>query len=249
MGTPIFFLLAIINCQQMKTRLFQSACVTCMQLPFRQIVPALLLAALLSGVSIPLIALEVDQNKAQAVVMQRFGTQGVENLNRWLRLLKMAQTQPEEQQLKTVNQFWNQVATAGEDIDIWGTEDYWATPLETLGQGRADCEDYVIGKYFSLLKLGVEASKLRLIYVRAQVAGQDRAHMVLGYYAYPGAEPLVLDNLTSLIRPASKRIDLTPIFGFNAQGVYVQGAAPRSVEQLSRWRQLLQRMQGEGFSP
>ena len=93
------------------------------------------------------------------------------------------------------------------------------------------------------------AEKLRFIYVRAQVAGSSIAHMVLGYYATPNAEPLLLDNLTGLIRPASRRPDLTPVFSFNSQGVYVGGAPPRSVESLGRWRDLLEKMRKEGFTP
>ena len=136
---------------------------------------------------------------------------------------------------------------------LWSQPDYWATPLETLGKGAGDCEDYVIGKYFSLLRLGVAVEKLRLIYVRARLGGagstQSIAHMVLGYYETPAAEPLVLDSLLDNIMPASQRKDLTPVFSFNAQGVYVAGAQPASVDRITRWRDLLARMKQEGFLP
>ena len=169
--------------------------------------------------------------------------------SKWLTTMADLQGQPEEQQLKEINRFWNRVALAGEDINIWGAEDYWATPLETLGRAAADCEDYVIGKYFSLIHLGVPADKLRLIYVRARVGGASIAHMVLGYYTSPNAEPLLLDNLTGIIRPASQRPDLTPVFSFNSKGVYVSGSAPGSVDRISRWRGLLDKMRSEGFKP
>ncbi|KAG1437658.1 hypothetical protein G6F55_014061 [Rhizopus delemar] len=80
--------------------------------------------------------------------------------------------------------------------------------------------------------MGVPANKLRFIYVRARVGGpassSQVAHMVLGYYATPNAVPLVLDSLISTILPATQRRDLTPVFSFNADGVYVDGkpAAP-----------------------
>jgi len=180
---------------------------------------------------------------------KKYGTKGVQNLEKWLSLLESLQGAAEDQQLKDINYFWNQIARAGEDIHIWGVEDYWATPLETLGKAAADCEDYVIGKYFSLIHLGVPAEKLRLIYVRAQVAGSSIAHMVLGYYSTPDAEPLLLDNLTGLIRPASQRPDLTPVFSFNSRGVYVSGSAPSSIDRISRWRGLIDKMRNEGFKP
>lgn len=194
-------------------------------------------------------ALQLNEQKIRQTAQQKWGAKGTQNLDRWLQTLATLQSIPEQQQLKEINDFWNRIALAGEDIQIWKTADYWATPLETLGKGAADCEDYVIGKYFSLIRLGVPADKLRFIYVRAQMAGSSIAHMVLGYYAEPNAEPLILDNLTSLMRPASQRSDLTPVFSFNSQGVYVSGSAPSSVDRISRWRGLLDKMRNEGFEP
>src|SRR5690625_1221506 len=194
-------------------------------------------------------ALQIDESQLRATAQREHGAQGVNNLEKWLDMVATMQGEPEEQQLEAINQFWNQIAAAGEDIDIWGVKDYWASPLETLGIGAADCEDYVIGKYFSLIRLGVSPDKLRMVYVRAQVAGSSIAHMVLGYYPQPDAEPLILDNLTGLIRPASQRPDLTPVFSFNSEGVYVGGQAPRSVDSIGRWRNLLEKMRREGVNP
>ena len=194
-------------------------------------------------------ALDVNEQKVKQTAQRKYGAKGVQNVDKWLTTMADLQGKPEEQQLKEINRFWNRVALAGEDINIWGAEDYWATPLETLGRAAADCEDYVIGKYFSLIHLGVPADKLRLIYVRARVGGASIAHMVLGYYPSPNAEPLLLDNLIGIIRPASQRPDLTPVFSFNSKGVYVSGRAPSSVDRISRWRGLLDKMRSEGFKP
>lgn len=204
---------------------------------------------LLFWVSASPFALQLNEQELRATAQRKYGAKGVNNLEKWLDTLATMQGAPESQQLEVINRFWNQVAVPGEDIDIWGGEDYWASPLETLGVGAADCEDYVIGKYFSLIRLGVAPEKLRLIYVRAQVAGRSIAHMVLGYYAQPDAEPLILDNLTGLIRPASQRPDLTPVFSFNSEGVYVAGHSPRSVDSIGRWRNLLEKMRREGVHP
>src|SRR5699024_6466180 len=156
-------------------------------------------------------------------------------------------------QLNEVNEFWNTYIVGDDDINIWGKEDYWATPLETLAKGVGDCEDFVIAKYFSLVRAGVDPEKLRFIYVRARIGGPSSsttiAHMVLGYYTTPAAEPLILDNLSASIRPAGQRPDLKPVFSFNASGVYVPGAQTRSVDRIGHWRDLLSRMQQEGFQP
>ncbi|MGN1056871.1 MAG: transglutaminase-like cysteine peptidase, partial [Comamonas sp.] len=139
----------------------------------------------------------------------------------------------------------------GRDEQLWGSSDHWATPLETLGKGAGDCEDFVIGKYFSLLRLGVPGGQMRLIYVRARTGGvgstQSIAHMVLGFYATPQATPQVLDNLVPRIQPASQRPDLTPVFSFNANGIYVDGARSASSDRINRWQGLMARMRQEGF--
>ena len=168
-------------------------------------------------------------------------------------LMLLSHSKPLQQQLLAVNEFWNRAVVQTEDSMLWAQPDYWATPLETLGKGAGDCEDYVIGKYFSLLRLGVPGEKLRLIYVRARMGGagstQSIAHMVLGYYETPMAEPLVLDSMVDFLLLSSQRKDLTPVFSFNAQGVYVAGAQPSSVDRITRWRDLLTRMKQEGFLP
>lgn len=178
------------------------------------------------------------------------GAAGAQRVERWLAMLERAASEPDiPAQLVVVNAFWNRNVREGVDAVIWKQEDYWATPLETLGRGIGDCEDFVIGKYFSLVHLGVPPDRLRLIYVRAQVGGASIAHMVLGYYTRPDAEPLILDNLRDSIQSAAQRRDLTPVFSFNADGVYVAGAARASVDRISRWQGLLLRMQQEGFQP
>ena len=199
------------------------------------------------------LALDFDASRMHASMQSRYGAPGAKALNAWLAMLDGQKNKPLQQQLSAVNEFWNRAVVQTDDSMLWAQPDYWATPLETLGKGAGDCEDYVIGKYFSLQRLGVPVEKLRLIYVRARMGGvgstQSIAHMVLGYYEVPTAEPLVLDSMVDFLLPASQRTDLTPVFSFNAQGVYVAGAQPASVDRITRWRDLLARMKQEGFLP
>lgn len=193
-----------------------------------------------------------DEQQMRSSMTARFGDPGQRRLQAWLDLLRSQGSASVADRLSAVNDFWNQQIVASLDSRIWKEEDYWATPIETLGKGAGDCEDFVIGKYFSLTRLGIPAQQLRLIYVRARVGGinsqQSIAHMVLGFYETPQSEPLVLDNLVPSIRKASQRSDLTPVFSFNAQGVYVDGARSAPVERINRWQSLLARMQKEGFA-
>jgi predicted transglutaminase-like cysteine proteinase len=159
----------------------------------------------------------------------------------------------EPARLQMVNQFFNRRILFRDDMEVWGQLDYWASPVETLAQGAGDCEDYAIAKYFTLVSAGVPSSRLRLVYVRAQLGGPQgvvQAHMVLAYYPTADAEPLILDNLISEVRPASRRPDLVPVFSFNGEGLW-QGVggqvAGDPVARLSRWREVLAKARAEGF--
>ncbi|MBT8439296.1 MAG: transglutaminase-like cysteine peptidase, partial [Gammaproteobacteria bacterium] len=112
------------------------------------------------------------------------------------------------QKLIEVNRFFNQF-NYKDDIKLWGEEDYWATPEEFIGKNGGDCEDYVVAKYFVLRSLGVEDQHLYLTYVKA--VKENRAHMVLSYFATPESTPLILDNYNPRVLPADKRRDLLPV--------------------------------------
>jgi predicted transglutaminase-like cysteine proteinase len=146
----------------------------------------LLLAGLVVATALlsPATALQFDASHIQQTAQARYGQRGAQAVARWMAMLSQHSAAPEPQQLRVVNDFWNSAVLGGEDRHIWGQNDYWATPLETLGQRAGDCEDFVIGKYFSLVHMGVPAEKLRFIYVRARMGGIGSsttiAHMVLG---------------------------------------------------------------------
>ncbi|MEI8658906.1 transglutaminase-like cysteine peptidase [Vibrio sp. Hal054] len=145
----------------------------------------------------------------------------------------------EKEQLTQVNRFFNQLYFVN-DIQLWGKNDYWATPLEFLGSNAGDCEDFTIAKYFSLLELGVSDIKLRLVYVKAIELNQF--HMVLAYYSTPNAEPLILDNINGEIKPASTRRDLLPIYSFNGKNLWLMksknGQLAGDSSRLSLWNDL-----------
>ena len=197
-----------------------------------------------------------DFERLLSTFSQRWGTGLTVRFNAWQSLLQTVRGGTDAERMKRINDFFNRQIKFGEDSVIWNQPDYWATPLETLGLGAGDCEDFAIAKYYSLKEVGVSPEKLRLIYVRAKTGSSDaiapQAHMVLAYYAQPEAEPLVLDNLINEIRPASRRPDLVPVFSFNSEGVFtgVSGkeATPAAgTGRLSRWEDLLKRARAEGF--
>ncbi|MEK8033708.1 transglutaminase-like cysteine peptidase [Ideonella sp. DXS29W] len=188
----------------------------------------------------------------------RRGEQAVAGAQALRQAMSAVQSQDEMSQTVAVNDFFNRRLQYRDDIDIWGQVDYWASPLEALQKGMADCEDYAIAKYFTLTALGMPHRKLRLVYVRATLAaggaaaGVVQPHMVLAYYPTPEADPYVMDNLVGELRPASRRPDLSPVFSFNAEGLW-EGAGPVPVagagpaERLSRWRDALVKARQDGF--
>jgi predicted transglutaminase-like cysteine proteinase len=211
-----------------------------------------LLIAVWCGVHVA-VALDVDRLLTSLLALG--GTEA--GLRDWQRLTNDANAMTgAEDKLRRVNEFFNRRIFFADDQEVWGQSDYWATPMEFLAKGRGDCEDFTIAKYFTLLNAGITDEQLRLVYVKAKIGGPNssmvQAHMVLAYYPAPNAEPLILDNLITDIRPASRRPDLTPVFSFNSQGIWqgAGGADPKSagdIGRLSRWQDLLRRARLEGF--
>tara|TARA_R110002074_G_scaffold145034_2_gene293426 strand:- start:55555 stop:56166 length:612 start_codon:yes stop_codon:yes gene_type:complete len=178
-------------------------------------------------------------------VKAKYGVEASNRILSWQSLIKSAQHLTEQEKLKRVNDFFNQQIEFVDDDYLWGLNDYWATPVETLAKGAGDCEDYSIAKYFTLRELGIPDSKMRITYVKAVELNQ--AHMVLTFFETPRSVPLVLDNLIPLIKSASKRPDLLPVYSFNGSGLWLaktRGLGKRigGSSRLSMWEKLKGRM-------
>jgi predicted transglutaminase-like cysteine proteinase len=208
-------------------------------------------ALLLAGVMLGSLSADWDFSLISRKAQGLYGPlgQGQQRIDDWQQLLASQKQLGELEQLNVVNRFFNKQLRYVEDIDLWHQVDYWETPIEALWKGAGDCEDYAIAKYFSLRHLGVASDKLRITYVKALT--QNRAHMVLTYYSSPEAMPLVLDSLIDVIKPASQRKDLLPVYSFNAEGLWLAGAKGNQkvgdTKRLSRWLDVLKKMQAEGF--
>jgi predicted transglutaminase-like cysteine proteinase len=219
-------------------------------LPWRQFrrAVALLVFVLLAGLAVDASAWDSDRLRLSAA---RQGGAAVEAVRALTETVNNASHLDDEGKLQALNQFFNRRVAFRTDLEVWGQIDYWATPLEMLGRGEGDCEDYAIAKYFGLMGAGIPSTRMRLVYVKATLGGVQQAHMVLAYYGSVGAvDPLILDNLIGDIRPASRRPDLLPVFSFNIDGLWSGTQGPSAgdpVSRLSRWRDLLARAREEGF--
>ncbi len=206
------------------------------------------LSLLLPAVSGDSFTVSISERQLSAIEAN-YKSYGRKRVTDWMQIVASSQGKSVKEKLTIVNDFFNQNVIWVSDFDHYGVEDYWSTPLETLASGGGDCEDFSIAKYFTLLALNVPMEKLTITYVKADSVNPiNRSHMVLTYYEKPSAVPLVLDNLNPEIKPASERKDLSPVYTFNGQGLWMakERAAGKSTSSsasnIALWRAMTARM-------
>lgn len=109
--------------------------------------------------------------------------------------------------LNAVNDFFNEFSFRS-DKKVYNKADYWATRKEFIFKGSGDCEDFVIAKYFTLLELGVDESKLSLLHNMYK----DDYHLVLAYKEDKFSDPFILDNINKTILPLTQRDDILVLY-------------------------------------
>jgi len=176
----------------------------------------------------------------------KYGPKSKKRVELWDKMMVSSKNGKILNKLKNVNDFFNKIRYKT-DSRHWKKKDYWATPFEFMGTAAGDCEDYAIAKYFSLRKLGVPDTKLRITYViyKRRNTKFDQAHMVLTYYHKPGATPIVLDNINKKLKLATKRKDLKPVYSFNAGGLWQaknKGSVRVGKNNLKAWKSLMSRI-------
>lgn len=184
--------------------------------------------------------------KVVASAEAKYGRDARRRLSAWTSMVASSRNKTEAEKLTLTNNLFNRVRNVP-DMENWGRPQYWATPVEMLASNGATAEDYAIGKYFTLLALGVSMSSLHITYVKAaNLPPASQAHMVLTYYSSPDSMPLVLDNLDPEIKPGSAREDLTPVYSFNGNGLWLarERSAGRSAASgnASLWNEMNARM-------
>ncbi|MGM8849766.1 transglutaminase-like cysteine peptidase [Salinicola halophyticus] len=123
-----------------------------------------------------------------------------------------------EARLAYVNRVVNNAARQQfEKIDTWKGFDRLAKDQ------YGDCEDFAIAKYQILIDAGTPAD--RLDFLAADDKLTPTYHAVLRYRRDDGSH-LILDNLTLMMLPESRRTDLAPIVTFDREKaqIYRDGA-------------------------
>ena len=106
-----------------------------------------LLAGLLNLACISSLAADDFESSMQTLrqVEQDYGNYARQRVLMWYQLIDDYQDAPPRDKLERVNNFFNQLAFVN-DSELWGQEDYWATPLQMLSSNGGDCEDFSIAK-------------------------------------------------------------------------------------------------------
>lgn len=111
---------------------------------------------------------------------------------RFLSIVEHARQRQGRARLGEINRAINLSIRPMSDLAQYGVEDYWASPLESLGSGAGDCEDYAIAKYVALEESGTAPEDLQLAIVRDVEHQATHAVVEVRYKD----EWLILDNRT-----------------------------------------------------
>ena len=187
----------------------------------------------------------ISKSKLNSISI-KYGKDAKLRVEKWDAMLQTSKNKKILHKLKNVNDFFNKIKYKT-DLRHWHKKDYWATPFEFMGTAAGDCEDYAIAKYFSLRKIGVPDSKLRITYVKYKRIHSkfEQAHMVLTYYHKANSTPIILDNINKKLKLATRRKDLKPIYSFNASGLWQaknKGSIRIGKNNLRSWKNLMNRI-------
>ena len=133
---------------------------------------------------------------------------------RFLSVIEQGRKRQGRARLGEINRAINLSIRPMSDLAQYGVEDYWASPLESLGSGAGDCEDYAIAKYVALEESGIAPADLQLEIVRDVKHQATHAVVTVRYKD----EWLILDNRTLMIVNAEET-HYYPLLALDHQGV------------------------------
>ena len=142
---------------------------------------------------------------------------------RFLSIVKLGRKHEGHARLGWLNRAVNTSIKPASDWAQYGVADYWASPLQTLGNEAGDCEDYAIVKYVALRELGIGADDLRVVIVRDDKRLTEHAVLAVRYER----KWLVLDNRTMAILNTEDARNYRPLFALNSTWALAVAAVDR----------------------
>lgn len=132
--------------------------------------------------------------------------------NKWVSFYTGLKGKPLMTQLAEVNRYMN-AHRYTTDIVNWGVQDYWETPYE-FSIKNGDCEDYAISKYYTLKRMGLDTSDMRIVVLQDTNLGV--LHSVLA--VYDGGNVYILDNQIKRVVQDKILHHYIPIYSINEEG-------------------------------
>lgn len=103
------------------------------------------------------------------------------------------------------------------DAKAFNRSDYWATPKEFIQNGKGDCEDFAICKYYALRSAGFKYSDLKIIFGTNRL---NRYHVILSVNFL--GKKYILDNMYKEIIPYNQYMKyFSPIYSLNEKSMKV----------------------------
>jgi len=146
---------------------------------------------------------------------------------RFLSIVDLGQKREGRVRLGWINRAVNMAIRPVSDWAQYGYADFWASPLQTLGSGAGDCEDYAIVKYVVLRELGILPDDLRLVIVQDDQRATGHAVVAVQYEQ----RWLILDNRTMAILNAEDVHHYRPLFALDQQGA--RTIATAAIDQIT----------------
>lgn len=134
---------------------------------------------------------------------------GQQSMNNFKSQIEFLRGLPMNKIIAGVNDVVNRIPYVN-DSTIYGTSDYWATPVEFVRNG-GDCEDFAITKYVALRALGIPEERMRILVL--QDIQKNVPHAILIVYSDNG--PVLLDNQIKTVTHLDRVTHYKPIFSIN----------------------------------
>lgn len=152
-------------------------------------------------------------------------------------------TKNDIEKVYAVNDYVNKFKYKSDQIN-YGTNDYYASPIEMIKKGAGDCEDFAMLKYNVLVKeFGMDPNKFAFVYGES---GKNKvAHMILTYKT--NGESYALDNTTEKIHQLDKHPSFKKIFEVYDNKV-VLGNKSMELNESSKYSKLLELSLPTNFS-
>lgn len=148
-----------------------------------------------------------------------FGHMPAPLMHQWNEVRKIYPTLQPLEQARLVSGFFN-LWPSKNDIDEYGTEEYWASPREFIAHYGGDCEDYAIIKYKALELLGWPTDKMWVVLVQENEL--RRGHAVLAVMI--DGSVYIFDNLSMPrdlgLEQSKYKGHYTPYYACNANGIW-----------------------------